>query len=263
MNLREINFSFGGLHCLRDFGMIYAEINGHPITPPVTPNLYRIAGMSGNLRMPGKTRGLMQFRGNMFYMSDPPDQTAAQEMLRRVAAWLLGGRQRLVFDYEPHRFYLAEVNAETRWNFANWIEGGLVVGFDAQPDAYNVRENTVTLNTTDTDANLNLVVDTGEPAPLRLVIENTGVAPINAATVAVACKSAALDGMELETGAALAMDMEPPIGAVFSTGADAMPYAKRFDYITLGAGANAIAVTLEYGEGTAGAKITASARGRI
>ena len=33
MNLNEINFSFGGLHCLRDFGCIYVENKGHTIAP--------------------------------------------------------------------------------------------------------------------------------------------------------------------------------------------------------------------------------------
>ena len=38
MRLNEINFSFAGLHCLRDFGAIYVEKSGHPVTPAIRRN---------------------------------------------------------------------------------------------------------------------------------------------------------------------------------------------------------------------------------
>ena len=47
MRLNEINFSFDGLHCLRDFGCFYVEKSGHPAAPAKTPNEYEIAGLSG------------------------------------------------------------------------------------------------------------------------------------------------------------------------------------------------------------------------
>ena len=40
MKLNEINFSFGSLHCLRDYGAIYAEKSGHIISPAITRNEY-------------------------------------------------------------------------------------------------------------------------------------------------------------------------------------------------------------------------------
>ena len=53
MNLNEINFSFGGLHCLRDFGCIYVENKGHVITPKIRRNEYDISGTPGTILMPG------------------------------------------------------------------------------------------------------------------------------------------------------------------------------------------------------------------
>lgn len=47
MNLNEINFSFGGKHCLRDFGCFYVEKSGHPAYPAAQLNTYAIAGRSG------------------------------------------------------------------------------------------------------------------------------------------------------------------------------------------------------------------------
>ena len=32
-----------------------------------------------------------------------PTQAAAQEMLRKISAWLLTGRRRLIFDYEKRK----------------------------------------------------------------------------------------------------------------------------------------------------------------
>lgn len=262
MNLREINFSFGGPHCLRDFGCIYVEAGGHIITPPVAPNTYEIAGMSGTIAMPGATRKPFSFSGTLHFQRDPPDQATAQEMLRRIGAWLLNGRQWLVFDYEPQRYYLAEVTGSTKWDYSKWIEGGLAVEFTAQPYAYNTRESAVTANTTGTSASLALPLDTVEDAPLRAVIQNTGAAAITAATIVAHGKSAAFSGMSLGAGGTLTLDMEPPIGAVFASGGSALSYATTFDYIELTAGLNTVAVTLQYGSGTRGARITVSARGR-
>ncbi|MEG2469305.1 MAG: hypothetical protein RSB86_18180 [Comamonas sp.] len=262
MNLRENNFSFGGLHCMRDFGLIYAESGGHPITPPINRDVYEIAGLSGTVLMPGVTHGLHKFAGNLFFLQDPPDQAAAQENLRKIGAWLLNGRQRLIFDYEPHRYYVASVNEAARWDYAKWIEGGLGIEFEAQPYAYNVQENSASLTTAATSNRLTLVADTGVDAPLKVTILNTGAASITGATVTLGGRSAVFAGMSIAVGAALIIDMEPPIGAAFSNGANALPYATRYDYLTAQTGANAVGVALAFGSGTPGAKIAASTRGR-
>lgn len=262
MNLNEINFSFGGLHCLRDFGAIYAEKNGHTISPGITRNEYEIAGMPGTIHMPGDLPETLPFNGTLYFLDDPPTQAAAQERLRRVAAWLTDGRQRLVFDYEPLRYYIASVDSPTKWNFSGWMEGGLDIEFTAQPYAYAVKESTASATITGTTAQLTLTLDTGEDAPLGLTIRNTGTAPITGATISAHGKRVALSGMNLTQDSALTIGMEPPIGAAFSDGASAMPYASQFDFLTACKGAQTITVALTYGSGTKGAQITAHARGR-
>lgn len=263
MNLREINFSFGGLHCLRDFGCIYVEDGGHPVTPPARRNNYEIAGVSGTVTMPGVTYDVMPtFDGSLYFIRDLPNQQAAQENLRKIAAWLMNGRQRLIFDYEPSRYYMAEMNGASEWGYSGWIEGGLKISFEAQPYAYNVHENVAVTNTTGTSATLTLTVDTDKPAPLKIEVKNTGTASIGGLVVSAMGKTASLTGMTVVANTSLVVDMEPPIGAQLSTGMSAMPYVQRFDYIELMAGKNLITVTLTYGSGTRGAKITASARGR-
>lgn len=263
MNLNEINFSFGGLHCLRDFGCIYAEKSGHPITPGITRNEYEIAGVPGTVLLPGELPDVLTFDGTLYFMDEPPSQAAAQERLRRMAAWLTAGRQPLIFDYEPTRYYLASVNKGLEWNYSGWIGGGLDVSFEAQPYARSVRETTASAATTGESASLAFTLDTGLPAPLCLRIENTGAAPITGATVAVNGKSIVFVDMSLTAGDALDVSMEPPIGAVFAlNGASALPHAERFDALKAVRGTQTVTVTLAYGGGAKGARITARARGR-
>ena len=138
MNLNEINFSFGGLHCLRDFGCIYVENKGHAITPKIRRNEYDISGTPGTILMPGDLPETLEFDGTLFFVRDPPSQAAAQQQLRRIAAWLTNGRQRLIFDYEPLRYYMASVDDELNWGFSDWIDGGMDVTFTAQPDRKSV-----------------------------------------------------------------------------------------------------------------------------
>lgn len=262
MKLNEINFSFGGLHCLRDFGAIYVEKSGHPVTPAIRRNEYEISGMPGSIAMPGDLPETLAFSGSLYFLSEPPTQAAAQERLRRMAAWLTNGRKRLIFDYEPDRFYMASVDQAMKWGFSGWIGGGLDLAFEAQPYAYAVRESKATANVTDESAELALMLDTGLDAPLAVTVENTGTAPITGVAVTASGKQAIFSGMSMDQGKALLINMEPPIGAVFSSGESALPFASRFDILTAARGVQTISVALAYGSGTKGATVTARARGR-
>lgn len=268
MNLNEINFSFGGLHCLRDFGCIYAEKGGHTIAPQIDRNEYDIAGAPGTIVLPGDLPGSLTFDGTLYFLDDPPTQAAAQQRLRRMAAWLTNGRQRLVFDYEPLLYYMASVDGGLEWGFGSWIGGGLDVSFTAQPYAYATQETKASVTTTGTSAQLALTLNTGAPAPLDIAILNTGTAPINAATITAGDKKAKFSGMSLTQNNTLAIGMEPPIGAEIksgnaaSDGINALPYADQFNHLTAQNGQQTITVTLGYGSGTKGARITIKARGR-
>ncbi len=262
MNLNEINFSFGGLHCLRDFGCIYAEKTGHAITPAIQRNEYEIAGVPGSLDMPGALPGEITFSGTLYFLSEPTSQAEAQQRLRAIGAWLTDGRKPLIFDYEPDVYYMASMDESAAWSFSSWIGGGLDIKFTAQPYAHAVTETQASASTSDTSLALVLTLDTGQRTPLCVDIEATGTAPITGATVTADGKQAAFADMSIAQGDALQINMEPPIGAVFSSGENALPYATRFDALEAVSGAQTIRVTLTYGSGTRGASITARARGR-
>lgn len=263
MNLGEINFSFAGKHCLRDFGCIYVESGGHIISPKVSRNAYEIAGMSGTVLMDGEVYEPVTFGGTLFFDVSPPSQTAAQQMLRQIVTWLRQGRDRLVFDYEPDRYYLAEVNSESNWSYQEWIDGGLSITFECQPYAYNRAESIVRKAVTGSVAELSLMADTDIAAPLCVEIQNTGAATVTGATVIAQGKSAVFSGMRLTHGQTLRISMEPPAGANID-GADAMPTCQQFDHITMKRGANNITVVLTYATGaTTGALVTARVRGRF
>ena len=113
-------------------------------------------------------------------------------------------------------------------------------------------------------------VSTGQPAPLKLQVKNTGSAPITGVQIGICGSGTAtviLAGMNLTNGQTLTINMEPPIGAQIgnSGGAaptNALPYATAFAPIQLESGINNVYVQLTYGSGTKGAQVTASARGR-
>ncbi len=265
MNLNEINFSFGGLHCLRDFGMIYVEKSGHPIRGKAVRNEYGIAGVSETVLLPGETRKPMDFKGSLFFINDPPSQAEAQARLRRIAAWLGNGRQQLIFDYEPDVYYLAQVNDEQKWDYGDWIDGGLTIALTAQPYAYNVRTNSAQAVLTGTAGTVALVANTVEPAPIRITLANVGTAAITYAEFTLGAASVRLTaalGFALAAGARVVIDMEAPAGAAYGDGSDALPCAERFDPLLAQPGANAVGITLGYGAGTKGATVTAEARGR-
>lgn len=262
MNLNEINFTFDGLHCMRDFGLMYVEEIGHPITAATWRNEYEIAGFSGSLLMPGETKQTKAFAGKLYFVDSPASQAEAQENLRRIGAWLTKGRAKLIFDYEPTRYYLAQVDESTDWGFGEWVDGGLAIMFKAQPFAYNASESLAQVETTTTSLDLPLVIDSGQQAPLCIELTNTGTAPITAFGAALNGRSVAFAGMSIAKDGQLQISLEPPVSAVYGTGESALDKATVFSQLLATPGPNTVDMTIGYGVGTKGASIKLSARGR-
>lgn len=263
MNLNEINFSFDGQHCMRDFGLMYVEDNGHPITPDTQRNEYEIAGMSGSLLMPGYIKKTKTFSGKLYFVTSPASQAEAQENLRRIATWLTAGRGQLIFDYEPDRYYIAQVDSGMDWDFGEWIDGGLSVDFKAQPFAFSKNESIAQAQTALTSVDISLALDSGLPAPIRIEIENTGGAVITAFGASLNGKHLTFAGLALATGETLSISLEAPISAVYSAGGSALDKATALPQLMATPGGNVISLTIGYGAGAKGAKVTAAARGRV
>lgn len=264
MNPNEINFSFDGRHCLRDFGCVYVEKGGHTTTGKPVYDEHEIAGASGTVMMDAPALFKpFKLSGTLYKWGDIGSQREAQHLIRRLSAWLSAGRKPLKFDYEPGRYYMAQLDGETKWDYAGWIDGGQNIAFRCQPFAYNVRADSATATTNGGGVDMTLVVDTGQPAPVEIEIANTGSAPITGVTVTMGGKTVTLAGMEMADGASLLISMEPPVGALFSGGVNALSYATRFDILRARPGANAVSAVLTYGEGDRGARVTATARGRF
>ena len=257
MIVGSTGFSFGGVHSRDDMGLIYAEKDGHVMIPEIKRNAYSIAGMSGTVLMPGEAWQTFFLEGTLYPAEEPRTLSDAQALLRDIVAWLTAGRQWLIFDYEPGVYYLAEISTAAKWSLRNWFGGELPIRFTVQPFAYNVEENTNTVEITGSSATVQLSVETGQPAPLKLTVENTGTAAITRVTV----RGITLKNMSLANGQTLVIDCEPPMGAVIGS-QSAMQYATAFAPALLDNGVNRIPVTLGFGSGTTRANITVSARGR-
>lgn len=258
MLLRETGFSFDGVHSRRDMGLLYVEKEGHIAIPEIKRNSYQIAGMSGTLLLPGEAWQPFSFEGSLFPAVEPTTQADAQDMLRSISTWLTGGRKQLIFDYEPAIYYMAELSGTSKWTLRNWFGGELQVRWTAQPFAYNVEEDIATADVTGGGLKaVQLRAYTGQPAPLKLTVQNTGSAPITR----VSFGGITLEGMSVGAGRTLTIDGEPPAGATIGS-ANALPYATAWQPYMVNNGYNTIYVNLNFGSGTAAARITASARGR-
>jgi len=113
--LKESGFTFGNKHSRRDMGLIYAEKDGHIAIPEIKRNSYSIAGMSGTLLLAGEAWQPFTLEGTLYPAIEPESQADAQDLLRSISAWLTNGRQRLIFDYEPNVYYMAELSAASKW----------------------------------------------------------------------------------------------------------------------------------------------------
>lgn len=73
--VREINFSFDGKHCLRDFGCLYVAKKTRPISPASSFQTYKVAGQSGTASFGDKRihEGKKNFRKIHLYTSNRID----------------------------------------------------------------------------------------------------------------------------------------------------------------------------------------------
>ncbi len=260
MLIAESGFSFNGKHC-RDFGCMWNEDDGRVIVPETLRSEYEIAGRSGTVLLPGETRRCFNYSGILTMMQEPASEQEAQTRLRALAAWLSAGRCKLVTDYEPSRYYWAQLDGRQTWTTKDWFAGQLKVKFLCQPWAYAVKETTQAITGLSSESiTLNAVLITGQPAPLRLTVANTGSTAITGVSVGDGVQ---LSGLHLAQGQSVTLDFEPPIGATLSTGGNALPFASAFRAIKLQNGSNTLQVRLTWaGSSGRSASIVAAARGR-
>ena len=260
MLIAESGFSFNGKHC-RDFGGMWSEDDGRGIVPETLRSEYEIAGRSGTVLLPGETRRCFNYSGILTMMQEPASEQEAQTRLRALAAWLSVGRCKLVTDYEPSRYYWAQRDGRQTWTTKDWFAGQLKVKFLCQPWAYAVKETTQAITGLSSESiTLNAVLITGQPAPLRLTVANTGSTAITGVSVGDGVQ---LSGLHLAQGQSVTLDFEPPIGATLSTGGNALPFASAFRAIKLQNGSNTLQVRLTWaGSSGRSASIVAAARGR-
>lgn len=260
MLIAESGFSFNGKHC-RDFGCMWNEDDGRVIVSETLRSEYEIAGRSGTVLLPGETRRCFNYSGILTMMQEPASEQEAQTRLRALAAWLSAGRCKLVTDYEPSRYYWAQLDGRQTWTTKDWFAGQLKVKFLCQPWAYAVKETTQAITGLSSESiTLNAVLITGQPAPLRLTVANTGSTAITGVSVGDGVQ---LSGLHLAQGQSVTLDFEPPIGATLSTGGNALPFASAFRAIKLQNGSNTLQVRLTWaGSSGRSASIVAAARGR-
>lgn len=262
MSAKEVNFTFNDLHCLRDFGCVFIlSSGGRTVSPATQRNAYEIAGVSGSILLGEKaTHAPYTLAGQLVPMVTPKSEAAAQQIARRVSAWLLSGRGVLIWDYEPFQSHIAEVTAATEWNTKVWMDGGLAFTFTVQPYTYDLAPTISRKELSAGVGTLAVPVSTVLPCPVSVSLTNKGSAAITAVKVSAPNGNTVGlgKGMKLLPGETLDINMEPPIGATISGGSatvNALRYALRFDPLEL-SGPGSLTITTD-----GKAAVVATARG--
>ena len=266
MLLKETGFTFNGEHSYNNYGLIYSEKDaGHAIIPQIRRNEYQIAGQSGSVLFAGEEYQVMSFSGTLYPHEEYETQADAQQLIRRVQAWLTAGRCPLIFDYEPTRYYMAQLSKQSAWSLKNWFGGEIGITFEAQPFAYDVMESEWT-GTGSTSITLSPGMVTLQPAPAVIEITNTDAAQLTGVTVSLdSVQKIVFSGLTVAENGILRISSETPIGAtVTASGStqDVMAKCTKFSPITLSAGVHTVAIALTYGTGNKAASVKLKARGR-
>lgn len=252
------NFAFCGRH-VHEFGCDYVEGATRIMRGRVARNEYAIGGESGTALYSGEryeayTRsGILYPRDEGLIVADRPD------MLRALTAWLTQGRGELIYDRDPAVFYLAQIDEVIEHTWEAWINGAVRVTMTLQPFAYSVQETTASVQA-GVSASLQLNLETGVPAPLRVTITPGAGARLTGATISAGERRIVLDGLSVAAGTALTIDCARPILAA-AGGVSVMSALTHFERLTL-PGPGAVDVQLRYGTGGS-ALVQAAVRGRF
>lgn len=254
MLLRECGFTFNGEHSYTAYRMMYAEKDaGHMAWGQVRRNEYQIGGQSGTVLFDGAEQGTLTFSGTLYPHEEPASQADAQRLIRRVQRWLLSGRQKLTFDYEPEYYYMAQLTKASQWSLKNWFGGELSITFEAQPYAYAAHESVVSASGTgEVRAVVQMATLWDAPAVIR--VSNAGAETVT--QISVNGGEIAFDGLALQPQERLEISCEAPVGAVIH-GDSALPWCTAFKPVMLKAGGNELTV-----EADGSVSVEIRARGR-
>lgn len=237
MSAAEVNFTFNGLHCLRDFGCVFIEEDTRIVTPERELDEYTIAGHSGSILMSNQEqRKPYSIRGVLVPMRSPRSMTEAQALCRRVSEWLHSGRHALTWDYEPDHMHIADVTDAVEWETRTWMDGGILIRLHIQPDTYDSQATTVRASIAAGASKLSVPIHSPIPCPVSLELTATGaISSVRVETPEG--KAAAFGrGMALASGDVLEINMDPPIGATITSGgtqSNALRYATRLDWLKI------------------------------
>ena len=146
MELRESGLSFNGQHSMNDYNCYWIEDGGHPVAPANARPRYAIAGAGGRTIPVGPSISeAMEVSGTFVLQNEPANQIQAQMQLREIQKWL-SGSGKLIFDYEPDKYYMATVDEIVDWSLRNWFGGEIGVTFRLEPYAYSLQRITATGN---------------------------------------------------------------------------------------------------------------------
>ena len=142
------NFTFAGVHCLSGMGCVFIRTKIDAL-PSARLNKYAIAGVSGTTRYDDRfvVYNEKSLTGNLYFVKGTNhdqimSQTEIETRMHEVASWLgNAGRAALVFDSDPTRQYMAELEAAqplSSGETSQWYNGCISIQMVLQPYSEDV-----------------------------------------------------------------------------------------------------------------------------
>ncbi len=258
------DFTFAGKHCYRDFGLLFEE-TGYQVLPAPDASIYRIPGRDGTIRMADAGRMVRTITGRLYLcradgVDAPLSQGEARSRMHRVAEWLTGaGRAPLIMDYEPDKYYEAEVLDAPVISTEKWPNGCFEVTFVCQSAMLSVERGGVEKQGISEPTLLLLFpLKTGMETPLVIDVWNTSDVPLTGVDLSLRDGSIfSVRGLSLGSGDQLTVDGEKQ--TVLVNGKDAFECYAGGAFPAITGEPNELRVT-PYGGATVSA--LASIRGR-
>lgn len=263
MEPKELNFRLGDKHCYHDM-RCWAIWERRSISPKVVRDSYTISGKSGSVLLDGApTYEEMDYKVTLAFRTAPRSEPEAQARWREIVRWLKAGRQRLVLDSDPARYYLAQVDSTVEWSNGGWDEGKIDLVMTLQPYAYAMAESSSMADFAEA-GELPLYVPSDDDVPIGITVSNTGEATLTGITIVMGDYQVALAGIACLPGDSIQIRMDAPIDAQHLHDGESLGSlihkATAFDPLW-GRGALLLAITPVWSSGSRLLTVRAYARG--
>lgn len=154
-----------------EFNIISRSVN-RSLLPPLRPKTLEITDRHGLYDFTGNTYGNRTITMEIAYIGR--NYNELRNRAREIAAWLTSKQaEKLVFDDEPEKFYLARIYTATPLENL-WRLGWATITFDCQPFAYSLKMHSLIDGITTQPFKIEAKNQGTQETPVVITLKNQG-----------------------------------------------------------------------------------------